>query len=181
MSSAQSIALGAFSGDVLDSEALGALYDQVEHQQDRKSSENTTNKFYSKANRPENVEFGYSGYLNSEGGCRDGMCRAVQGGIRWVFGAVEFYLQLPARRESTGSWAFLVDLSACPDPAFGKAVARGSPLFWAALCSPFSHGKPWGGRGGCPVLPEEEKDGIPPAVCAVLLLLCWGREGCTAF
>lgn len=50
--------------------------------------------------------------------------------------------QLPARRES---WAFLMYLLACPDPAFGKAEAGGSPICLGTLCAAPS---PTGSPGG---------------------------------
>lgn len=65
----------AFAGDALDSDVLGPLYDHVELQKDKKK---LRKKRTNKASQPENGGFGYFGYLNSEGGCRDGMCRAVQ-------------------------------------------------------------------------------------------------------
>lgn len=136
----------------------------------KKLRKNLTNKLYSKANPPENAGFGDFGYLNSEGGCRDGMCRALQWGIHLVCGAVEFYLQLPARRESTGSWAFLGYLLASPDPAFGKAEARGSPICFRMLCAAPS---PMGSPGGCSAPAEEEKDGIPLAVPVQGWLFCF--------
>lgn len=47
--------MGAFPGDALDSEVLGALYDQVELQEDTKTP---TNKLYSKVNQPEDGGLG---------------------------------------------------------------------------------------------------------------------------
>lgn len=85
--------------------------------------------------------------------------------------AVEFYFQLPARRESTGSWDFLMYFLPCPVPAFGKAEARGCLIYFGMFCAaPSPMGIPEGCRDGHSSAPaEEERDGIPLTVRAVLL------------
>lgn len=96
-------------------------------------------------------------------------------GYPLLSGAVEFYLQLLARRESTGSWDFLMHFLACPAPAFGKAEARGCPMFCA---SPSPKKSPEECRDGyCSAPVEEERDGIPQTGCAVLLSVTVPAQG----
>lgn len=98
-----------------------------------------------------------------------------------VSGAVEFYLQLPARRESTGSWAFLTYLLACPDPAFGKAEVGVPPSVLGCSVQPLLPWEPrWGAGLGIPVLQQRRKGMESPWPC---VQWCCSSAGvaCTAF
>ena len=121
----------------------------------KKAQKNPTNKPNPKANQPKNRGFGYFGYLNSvkvdaEMGCAE-LCGGVAAcRVGLCVGSCGVCLQLPARGNSAGSWASLMYILTCPDPAFGGAEAGGFPhLSWDPLHSPFSHGKHRGCRDGC--------------------------------
>lgn len=98
----------------------------------KKAQENPTNKPNPKANQPENGGFGYLGYLNSvkldaEMGHAELCCGVSACGAGLCFGSCGACLQLPAREESAGSWAFPRYLLTCPHLAFGGAEAGRVP------------------------------------------------------
>lgn len=151
------------------SEVLDAPYNQVEPQEDKKSSEKP-HKETQPQSKPAQ-EWWVCVFCISElceGGCRGGACRALWWGVclrsRAAFWELRSLSPTPCEGESMGSWAFLMYLLTCPDPAFRGAEAGGrSPVCLGILSTDSS---PVGSTGGGEM-----------GVWAHPLMLCYSKGG----